>query len=113
MTAVDKIADMVEGQPADIDVQLLAHGELVKECSGYKNEADEDETYDLPHRLEDTLDAGSNKETVCRKRKALKTLQSSKYLAPISVNTNAKEPYNIIFYTQATSTIIFLKGHDT
>ncbi|XP_022131894.1 coilin-like isoform X2 [Momordica charantia] len=85
VTAVDKVADMVEGQSADIDVQLQANEELVMDGSDYKNVADEDETYDLPHQLEDTLEAGSNKKTFCRKRKALKTPHSSKYLTPIAV----------------------------
>lgn len=103
MSAVDKMADMLEGQPADIDVQLLANEELVRKCTVYNNEADEDtEPYGLPRQLEDTLDAGSSKKTVCRKRKALKTLHSSKYVAPVSVNANAKESYNINFYEQAT-----------
>lgn len=78
VSAVDKMADMLEGQPADIDVQLLANEELVRKCTVYNNEADEDtEPYGLPRQLEDTLDAGSSKKTVCRKRKALKTLHSS------------------------------------
>ncbi|XP_022962434.1 coilin-like isoform X10 [Cucurbita moschata] len=73
--AVETMADMEEVQPAGLDVQLLANEELVKECTDYKNEA---EHYDLLNQLEDTLDVGSKEKTVCRKRKALKTVHSSK-----------------------------------
>ncbi|XP_008444386.2 coilin-like isoform X2 [Cucumis melo] len=53
--------------------------ELVNKCTDYKNEADAvDEPYDLLRQLEDTLDAGSVKKTLSSKRKALKTLHSSK-----------------------------------
>lgn len=98
VTAVDKVADMVEGQSADIDVQLQANEELVMDGSDYKNVADEDETYDLPHQLEDTLEAGSNKKTFCRKRKALKTPHSSKYLTPIAVIQKLKNCQVILFF---------------
>ncbi|XP_023545489.1 coilin-like isoform X3 [Cucurbita pepo subsp. pepo] len=77
--AVETMADMEEGQPAGLDVQLLANEELVKECTDYKNEAEQDdEHYDLLNQLEDTVDVGSKEKTVCRKRKALKTVHSSK-----------------------------------
>ncbi|XP_038886781.1 coilin-like isoform X2 [Benincasa hispida] len=48
VSVVDQMAHMMEGQPADVYVQLLANEKLVK------------------------------KKTVCRKRRALKTLHSSK-----------------------------------
>ncbi|XP_022996762.1 coilin-like isoform X8 [Cucurbita maxima] len=77
--AVETMADMEEGQPAGLDVQLLANEELVQDCTDYKNEADQDdEPYDLLNQLEGTLDVGSKEKTVCRKRKALKTVHSSK-----------------------------------
>lgn len=98
MIAVETMADMEEGQPAGLDVQLLANEELVKECTDYKNEAEQDdEHYDLLNQLEDTVDVGSKEKTVCRKRKALKTVHSSKYLVPVSINAKSKESYSIRF----------------
>lgn len=91
--------------------------ELVNKCTDYKNEADAvDEPYDLLRQLEDTLDAGSVKKTLSSKRKALKTLHSSKYVAPISVIADAKESHTINFYEQATfqcSNTMFSKGRET
>lgn len=91
--------------------------ELVNKCTDYKNEADAvDEPYDLLRQLEDTLDAGSVKKTLSSKRKALKTLHSSKYVAPISVIADAKESHTINFYEQPTfqcSNTMFSKGRET
>lgn len=116
MNAVEEMANMVEEQPTDMDYQLLANEEVVKECIDYKNEADEDETYDLPHQLGDRMNAGCNKKTVSRKRKALKTLHNSKYLAPDSMNTNAKELCSLYFLSAGNvsrSNNMFLKGLET
>lgn len=73
-----EVEEVVEKQPVQAGVKLLADEEFEKETGGYQSDAEEGE----PDKLEDNLpvDDSPEKKTVSKKRKASKKLKRSKYV---------------------------------
>ncbi|PKI77112.1 hypothetical protein CRG98_002615 [Punica granatum] len=71
-----KALQVVEKQPVNTNLQLLANEEFIKETGGYKSESEEDK--DEPSADRNNVENAANEDAGSKKRKASKKLKSPK-----------------------------------
>ncbi|GMH31110.1 hypothetical protein Nepgr_032953 [Nepenthes gracilis] len=94
---ISKEEDIVEKQPLITGVKLLANEEFQKETGGYHSESEEDEDEEQDGALH--VEKNTNINTLSKKRKASKKLESSKrkrqhQMLPVSVGDSGPKKHN-------------------